>query len=45
MKCVKGERGYVDCMISGNMMGEQYVMVSKSVIGRPYMKETDGKMV
>ena len=44
MKCVKGESGYLDCMISGSVMGEQNVMFSKSGMGELYVKETGGSM-
>ena len=44
LKRVNGEHGYVDCMISRSVMGKQYVLVSKSVMGEQIMKETGGSM-
>ena len=36
---MNGEHGYVDCTISNSMMGGQYEMVSKSVMGEQYVNE------
>ena len=44
MKCVIGEHGWADIMVSRNVMSEQYVVVSKSVMCEQIMKETDGSV-
>ena len=41
-KSVSGEHGYVDCTNSNSMMGGQYDMVPKSVVGEQYVNESGG---
>ena len=43
-KSVNGEHGYVDCTNSNSMMGGQYDMVPKSVVGEQYVNESGGSV-